>query len=80
MTASIDADGWIARRNVARARAGASLDVGYLGELSEDARGVIFELNALDLDAAQYLGHAWGKSAAAHRKNGWRSLRGLGAR
>jgi hypothetical protein len=80
MAASIDADGWIARRNVARARAGAPLDVGYLAELSEDARGVVPELNALDVKAAQDLGHAWGASAAGHSKNGWRSRRGLGAR
>ena len=80
LAGSIDADGWIARRNVARARAGASLDVGYLAELSEDARGVLPEVNAVDIDAAQYLGQAWGASAADHHKHGWRALRGLGAR
>lgn len=80
MASSIDADGWIARRNVARARAGAPLDVAYLGELSEDARGVLPQVTALDLDAAAYLGQAWSTSAAAHHRNGWRALRGLGAR
>jgi hypothetical protein len=79
LAGSIDADGRIARRNVARARAGAPLDVGYLAGLSEDARGVLPDLNAVDLDAAEYLGQAWDASAAAHRKNGWRAMRGLGA-
>jgi hypothetical protein len=80
LAGSIDADGWVARRNVARARAGASLDVSYLGELSEDARGVLPEVVALDPDAGQYLVEAWNASRAAHQGHGWRALRGIGAR
>jgi hypothetical protein len=80
LAGSIDADGWVARRNVARARAGASLDVSYLGELSEDARGVLPEVAAIDRDAAQYLAETWGASLAAHRGHGWRVWRGIGVR
>ena len=76
---TVNADGWIARRNVARARAGASLDLGYLAGLSEDARGVLPEVTAFDRDAAVFLEESWGQARAAHRAHGWRSLRGLGA-
>jgi hypothetical protein len=76
---SINADAWIARGNVARARAGAPLDLGYLAGLSEDARGVLDEVNKLDDDAAASLDDAWRTSSAAHHARGWRSLRGVGA-
>jgi hypothetical protein len=77
---SLDADGWIARRNVARARAGAPLDTEYLASLSEDAREVLPEVAAMDARAAEVLGQTWGASASMHGRHGWRSLRGLGAR
>jgi hypothetical protein len=80
LAGSMDADAWVARRNVARARAGASLDVAYLGELSEDARGVLPEVLSIDTDAGQYLAETWNTSRAAHRGHGWRTLRGIGAR
>jgi hypothetical protein len=80
LAGSLDADGWIARRNVARARAGAELDTGYLATLSEDARGVLPQVAALDVDAAAALAEAWNDSAAAHRRHGWRAWRGLGVR
>jgi hypothetical protein len=79
LAGSVDADGWIARRNVARAQAGASLDVGYLVTLSEDARGVLPDVRKLSEPAADVLRKAWGASAAAQRDEGWRSRRGLGA-
>ena len=77
---ALDADGWIACHNVARARAGAPLDTEYLASLSEDARGVLPQVAALDRDAADWLEGAWSVQASAHRRHGWRSLRGLGAR
>jgi hypothetical protein len=77
---SIDADGWIARRNVARARAGAPLDTEYLASLSEDARGVLPEVAELDRQAADTLEQTWSAWASMHRRHGWRSRRGLGAR
>jgi hypothetical protein len=80
LAGSLDADGWIARRNVSRARAGAPLDVEYLGALSEDARAVLPEVAALVRSAADALEQAWGEQASVHRHRGWRSLRGLGAR
>jgi hypothetical protein len=84
LAGSLDADGWIARRNVARARAGGcwgpSLDVGYLATLSEDARGALPAIRAIDQDAEILLAEAWNGAAAAHRTHGWRSMRGLGAR
>jgi hypothetical protein len=80
LAGTIDADGWIARRNVARARAGALLDVAYLGDLSEDARSVLPDVRTIDLDAAEYLDATWERSTRAHRGYGWRARRGLGAR
>jgi len=77
---SIDADGWIAGRNVLRGRAGIGLDVGYLATLSEDARSVLPEVAALDRDAAATLAETWGHQAQVHRGLGWRAMRGLGAR
>lgn len=77
---SLDADGWIASRNVARARAGAPLDIDYLATLSEDARAVLPEVAAMDRQAAGELEQAWSAEASAHRRHGWRSRRGLGAR
>jgi hypothetical protein len=79
LAGTVNADGWIARRNVSRAAAGAQLDVGYLADLSEDARGVLPEVRALDRDGAQLLMESWGASASSHRAHGWRTLRGLGA-
>jgi hypothetical protein len=79
LAGSTNADAWIARRNVDRARAGNLLDVGYLGELSEDARGVLPSVTAVDPDASQILAEVWHESAAHHHAHGWRSLRGLGA-
>jgi hypothetical protein len=76
---SVNADGWIARRNVDRARAGALLDADYLAELSEDARTVLPEVRSLDPEAADEVADAWSRSTAAHHRHGWRSLRGLGA-
>lgn len=80
LAGSTNADAWIARRNVDRARAGAPLDVGYLGSLSEDARGVLPEVTAIDVDASHTLAQAWHRSESMHRYHGWRSLRGLGSR
>lgn len=80
VSGSLDADGWIASRNVARARAGARLDTEYLASLSEDARAVLPEVAAMDRQAAQELEQAWSVQASAHRRHGWRSHRGLGAR
>jgi hypothetical protein len=77
---SLDADGWIASRNVARARVGAPLDTEYLATLSEDARAVLPEVAAMDRLAAEELERAWSTEASAHRRHGWRSRRGLGAR
>lgn len=77
---SIDADRWIAARNVQRAREGAPLDVDYLETLSEDARSTLPAVRALDLDAASTLEQVWLEDARAHRSAGWRSLRGLGSR
>jgi hypothetical protein len=77
---SLNADARIARRNVERARWGESLDVGYLGELSEDARGVLPDLQSLDSDAYDELSHAWRFSSVQHHTAGWRALRGLGTR
>jgi hypothetical protein len=79
LAGTVNADGWIARGNVARARVGAPLDVGYLADLSEDARGVLPEVRGIDPDAARELERAWSDSAAAHHAHGWRALRGLGA-
>ena len=80
VSGSLDADAWIASRNVARARAGAPLDVEYLATLSEDARAVLPEVAAMDRQAAGELEQAWSAQASAHRRHGWRSRRGLGAR
>jgi hypothetical protein len=77
---SLDADGWIASRNVARAQAGARLDTEYLATLSEDARAVLPEVASMDRQAAEELEQAWSAEAARHRRHGWRSRRGLGAR
>jgi hypothetical protein len=77
---SLDADGWIARHNVARARAGAPLDTEYLATLSEDARGVLPEVASMDRQAAEVLEQAWSAEASAHSRHGWRSHRGFGAR
>jgi len=79
LAGTVNADGWIARRNVARARAGAPLDVGYLAGLSEDARGVLSDVRAIDQDAAGELDDAWRDSTAVHHAHGWRARRGLGA-
>jgi hypothetical protein len=79
LAGTVNADGWIARRNVDRSRAGAQLDVGYLTGLSEDARGVLKDVSALDGDAALELKESWLASASSHRTHGWRAMRGLGA-
>jgi hypothetical protein len=79
LAGTVDADGWIARRNVTRARDGARLDVEYLAGLSEDARGVLPAVRAIDQDAAAELDEAWRASMSAHRGHGWRARRGLGA-
>jgi Domain of unknown function (DUF4173) len=76
---SVDADGWIASRNVARARAGATLDTDYLASLSEDAAGVLPEVAAIDRDTAEYLRSSWRDQRAEHTEHGWRSRRGLGS-
>jgi two-component system, OmpR family, sensor histidine kinase BaeS len=77
---SVDADGWIASHNVARARAGATLDTDYLASLSEDAAGVLPEVAAIDRDTAEYLRSSWQDQRAEHTQHGWRSRRGIGAR
>jgi hypothetical protein len=79
LAGTVNADGWIARRNVARARAGAPLDVAYLAGLSEDARGVLPDVRAVDRDAADELEAAWRYTAQVHHEHGWRARRGLGA-
>jgi Domain of unknown function (DUF4173) len=77
---TIDADGWIAERNVARPRDGIGLDIEYLTSLSEDARRVLPAITAIDLDAASLLDDTWARQAQAHRGSGWRAMRGIGAR
>jgi hypothetical protein len=80
LAGSLDADGWIARRNVDRVHQGAPLDLDYLASLSEDARGVLPEVYGMDRDQAAYLGAIWADRAAEHRAVGWRARRGLGGR
>jgi hypothetical protein len=80
LAGSLDADGWIARRNVDRLHQGAGLDLDYLASLSEDARGVLPEVYGMDRDQATYLGAIWADRAADHRAGGWRARRGLGAK
>ncbi|HTQ48419.1 MAG TPA: DUF4173 domain-containing protein [Polyangiaceae bacterium] len=80
LAGSLDADGWIARRNVDRVHQGAPLDLDYLASLSEDARGVLPEVYGMDRDQATYLGAVWADRAAEHRAAGWRARRGLGSR
>jgi hypothetical protein len=80
LAGSIDADGWIARRNVERARGTGALDVEYLASLSEDARGVLPAVRTLDPEGAQMLEDVWRDSSASHRMAGWRSARGFGSR
>jgi hypothetical protein len=80
LSGSLNADRWIAERNVERARTGALLDVDYLAELSEDARVVLPQLQATNEEAYAEVARAWHASSVAHRSHGWRSLRGLGAR
>ncbi len=80
LAGSLDADGWIARRNVERVHEGAPLDLDYLASLSEDARGVLPEIYGMDRDQAAYLGALWADRAAEHRALGWRARRGLGSR
>jgi hypothetical protein len=75
---SLDADGWIARQNVERARAGAPLDTEYLASLSEDARGVLPEVTLLDRDLAASLDGGWHRQMAEHTRHGWRERRGFG--
>jgi hypothetical protein len=77
VTGSLDADGWIARQNVARAREGAPLDTSYLASLSEDAKDVLPELAAIDPGLAGEVGESWREQRAAHTMHGWRSRRGL---
>jgi hypothetical protein len=77
---SVDADGWIARQNVARARAGLPLDTWYLATLSEDAADVLAEVATIDLDAAEALRESWRDQRLEHAAHGWRSMRGLDAR
>jgi hypothetical protein len=79
LAGTVNADGWIARCNVARARTGAPLDVGYLAGLSEDARGVLSDVRAIDQDAAGELEDAWRVSTTVHHSHGWRARRGFGA-
>jgi two-component system sensor histidine kinase BaeS len=77
---SVNADAWIARRNVDRARRGGLLDLDYLEGLSEDARGVLAEVSGLvEPGAADELAQRWATSATEHHAHGWRSVRGLGA-
>jgi hypothetical protein len=81
LASSFDADGWIARRNVARAvGSGAPMDVAYLASLSEDASGVLPAVQAYNPLAGDVLRRAWGQSWAWHHTDGWRSRRGLGQR
>jgi hypothetical protein len=80
LAGSIDADGWIARRNVERARGGGALDVEYLASLSEDARDTLPALRTVDPESAEMLEEAWRDSRARHHETDWRSARGLGSR
>jgi hypothetical protein len=80
LAGSLDADGWIARRNVDRVHQGAPLDLDYLASLSEDARGVLPEVYGMDRDQAAYLATIWADRAAEHLAGGWRARRGLGSR
>ena len=80
LVSSTNADAWVARRNVARARAGLALDTAHLASLSEDASVVLGDLRELDPQAAQFLASTWGTSAAANHGRDWRSWRGLDAR
>jgi hypothetical protein len=75
---SMNADAWVARRNVARARAGLGLDTAHLASLSEDASVVLGDLKG-DSEA-QFLAGTWWASRAANHGRDWRSWRGLGSR
>jgi two-component system sensor histidine kinase BaeS len=80
LVGSTNADAWVARQNVARARAGRGLDTANLSYLSEDARVVLGDLKQVDAEAAQFLSSTWWASASANRGRDWRSWRGLGSR
>jgi hypothetical protein len=80
VVASTNADGWVAGRNVARARAGHPLDTAHLASLSEDAGMVLGDLRSVDAQAYEFLRATWRASAAADHGGDWRSWRGLGAR
>ena len=77
---TLDADGWIARANVARANAGRPLDVDYLQALSADARPVLGDpYFATRPEIAKLLETMWTDEASEVRRRDWRSWRGLGA-
>jgi hypothetical protein len=80
IVASTNADGWVARHNVERARAGAGLDVAHLASLSEDARSVLGDLAQVDAESAKFLAATWSASALGNHGRDWRSWRGLGSR
>ncbi len=77
---TLDADGWIARANVARANAGRPLDVEYLQALSADAAPVLGDpYFAAQPEIANLLARTWNERASAMRQRDWRSWRGLHA-
>jgi len=75
---TFDADGFIARANVARANAGRPLDLGYLESLNADCAPVLGDAYfARDPDAKRELSSAWYAQRASKRHGDWRSWRAL---
>jgi hypothetical protein len=77
---SLDADRWVAQRNVERARSTGRIDLDYLASLSEDAMPSL--AGAADVLAAHPLAgfmltSAWRESSQQHHTSDWRSWRGL---
>jgi hypothetical protein len=78
---SVDAERWVADRNIERATRTGRMDVAYLASLSEDARPSLararFALGRYD--AAPVFAEVWAQ-ADGERSSDWRSWRGLGWR
>jgi hypothetical protein len=78
LAGTLDADGFIARANVARANAGRPLDLDYLESLGADAAVVLgdpyFKAHP---DEARELSSAWYAQRVSLRTGDWRSWRGL---
>jgi two-component system sensor histidine kinase BaeS len=75
----IDADGWVARTNVARAERGLPLDYEYLASLGPDAHRVLNDATVQkDWGGLEMLFESWDAKRAEAREGDWRSWRGLG--